>query len=153
MRRGLPFLLALAALGGCSGGVPSFLGREGDSSGTYSFGDKAPEGAYDPVDVPLTTASVARGLHGVIVLAESVTPTQGYYAARLDPVDPDKRPDQTGVLAFRLLALKPTTPQEIGPERTRVLTAAAFLQNVTLRDVKAIRVTGGGKSQTLPVPK
>ena len=153
MRRGLPLLLALAALSGCSTGIPDFLGREGDQSGTFTLGDDAPEGAYDPVEVPLTAAVLERGLHGVIVRAESIAPSQGYYGAQLQPVGPAAGPDETGILALRLVALAPYTPQDIGPPQTRRLTAALFLQNVTLRDVKAIRVSGAGQSKTLPLPK
>ncbi len=153
MRRGLPLLLALAALGGCSNGIPSFLGREGEQTGTFTFGDDTPEGAYEPVDVPLTSALIERGLHGVIVRVESIAPTQGYYAAQLAPVQADIRADETGILTLRLTALAPTTPQDVGAPATRRLTAAFFLQNVTLRDVKAVRVVAGGQSQTLPLPK
>ena len=153
MRRGLIFLLALAALSGCSQELPSFLGREGGGSGSYSLSDDLPEGALDPIAVPLTSAVAERALHGVIINAESVTPTQGYFGAQLVPVDPSSRADDNGILALRMMAIAPTTPQAVGPARTRTLTAALFIQNVTLRDVKAFRVTGNPNSLTLPVPR
>jgi hypothetical protein len=153
MRRGLIFLLALAALPACSAGVPGFLGRDGGQTGTFSLDGDAPEGAYDPVEVPLTSAVAERGLHGVIIRAESVTPTQGYFGAQIVPLNPDTHPDENGILALRMTAIAPTTPQATGPERTRTLSAALFIQNVTLRDVKAVRVTGRPNSLTLPLPK
>jgi hypothetical protein len=147
------FFVAIAALSGCSKEMPSFLGRDGGGTGSYSLGDDTPEGAFDPIDVPLTSAVAERALHGVIINAESVTPTQGYFGAQLVPVDPNSRADENGILALRMTAIAPTTPQATGPERTRTLTAALFIQNVTLRDVKAFRVTGNPNSLTLPVPK
>lgn len=152
MRRGFILLLALAALSACSAGVPGFLGRDGQS-GTYTMGDDAPEGAYDPIEVPLTSAVAERGLHGVIIRAESVTPTQGYFGAQIVPLNPDTHPDENGILALRLTAIAPTTPQATGPARTRTLDAALFIQNVTLRDVKAFRVMGSPNSLTLPLPR
>lgn len=134
--------------------MPSFLGREGDGDdNTFTLGGDAPEDAYVPVEVPLTSAVAERALHGVIVRAESVTPTQGYFGALLAPVDPASRADENGILAMRLTAIPPATPQATGPARTRTLTAALFVQNVTLRDVKAFRVMGAPNSLTIPVPR
>lgn len=152
MRRGPVLLLALAALSGCSFEMPSFLGREGSQSGTYSFGDDAPEGAYDPVAVPVSSAVAERALHGVILRADSIAPTQGYYAAALE-TGADLEPDASGTLTVRLTALAPTTPQATGAPRTRTLTAALFVQNVALRDVRAFRVVGAPNTVTVPLPR
>ncbi|TPE51370.1 hypothetical protein [Amaricoccus solimangrovi] len=152
MRRGPVCLLALAALSGCSYEMPSFLGREGDQSGTYTLGGDAAE-APDPVEMPVTSAVAERGLHGVILRAESVAPTQGYYGALLAPVDPESRADANGIVTVKFTALPPATPGATGPARTRMLDAALFVQNVTLRGVKAFRVVGSPNSITVPVPK
>lgn len=153
MRRGPICLLALAALSGCSFEMPSFLGREGSQTGTYTLGDDAPEGAYDPVAVPVSSAVAERALHGVILRAESITPTQGYYAAALDVGEAGPEPDASGTLTVRFTALPPTTPQATGAPQTRRLTAALFVQNVTLRDVRAFRVVGSPNSVTVPLPR
>jgi hypothetical protein len=139
-------MLAGVALAGCTMEVPSFLGREGGGAGEYSF-DETPE--PDPVAVPLRRAEAERGLYGVIVRAEGVAPTQGYYAARLRPAS---RPDAAGVLGFEFVAVPPLAPEAVGPERTRVLTAAVFLPTRALDELSAVRVAGIGGVRTLPLP-
>ena len=150
MRKGLALLAGLVLLAGCSMEVPSFLGREGNASGFYSVrGEPPPE----PVQIPLRTATLERALHGVIVRIDAVAPTQGYYSATLVPVN-DGRPDQAGIVTFRLVAVPPAAPQAVGPERTRKMTAAAFMPTLALKSARAIRVAGGGTVVTLtPIPR
>ena len=102
----------------------------------------------DPVLVPLRSAQVERALRGVILRVEGVAQTQGFYSAALVPAP---GPDAAGVLGFQLMALPPDVPEAVGPERTRLLTAAVFLPNLALEDLRGLRVAGRGTVRTLPL--
>jgi hypothetical protein len=39
----------------------------------------------------------------------------------------------------------------VGPARTRTLTAAIFVPNLALKDLRGFRVAGNGAVQTLPL--
>lgn len=147
MRNGFLGLAGLVLLTGCSMQVPGFLGREGNGSSTYSR-KAAP--LADPVEVPLRTAVVERGLYGVILRAESVTPTQGYYKAELGPLG-NGAPDAAGIVDIRITALPPTGAQAVGPDRTRTLRAAVFFPDLALKGVKGFRVKGGPTVLTVPL--
>jgi hypothetical protein len=140
-------LACLAALAGCTMELPGFLGREGNASGTYRLDDDEP--LPDPVPLPLRMAEAERALHGVIVRVEGVAPTQGFHSAALLPQGDG--PDAAGILGLRLVAIPPGTPEAVGAERTRVLTAAFFLPNLALRDLRGVRVAGGANVRTLPL--
>jgi hypothetical protein len=144
--RNRSLLVAGVLLAGCSMEVPPFLGREGSGAGTYSLDE---EPLPEPVPVPLRRAEAERGLHGVIVRAEGIAPTQGYWGAELRPA---AGPDAAGVLGFQLVAVPPPAPEAVGPERTRVLTAGVFLPNLALEDLSAVRVAGAAGVRTLPLP-
>ena len=145
MRKGLVLLAGLLPLAGCSMEVPGFLGREGDASGFYSIrGEPAPE----PVQIPLRIATLEPALHGVLIRVEAEAPTQGYYSARLEPLN-DGRPDQAGIVTFQLLATPPASPGAIGPARTRAMSAAVFMPTLALKNIRAFRVAGGGNVVTL----
>jgi hypothetical protein len=138
MRKALSLLAGLVLLAGCSMEVPGFLGREGNYEGFYSVrGEPTP----DPVPLAMRMAVLEPALHGVIVRVEAESPTQGYYSATLAPLN-DARPDQAGIITFRLVATPPSDPQAVGPARTRQLSAAAFLPTLALKNVRAIRVAG-----------
>ena len=132
MRARFIILASLAALAGCTVELPGFLGREGSGTGSYQLNDDEP--APDPVAVPLRTAEAERALYGVIVRAQGVAPTQGYYGAQLAPTAAG--PDAAGILGFELIAIPPSLPEAVGPERTRLLDAAVFLPNLALRDLR-----------------
>ena len=145
MRKGLSLLAGLVLLAGCSMEVPDFLGREGNASGFYSVrGEPLPE----PEPLALRTATLEPALHGVIVRVEGVAPTQGYYSATLVPLN-EGRPDAAGIVSFRLLASPPPEPNAVGPERTRVMSAGAFLPTLALKNVRGVRVAGMSTTTTL----
>ena len=150
MRNGLLLLAGAGAslLAGCGGGVPSFLGREGEgNNGFYTIGGAPPPAPPKPVPLRLATAEPA--LHGVIVRVESEAPQQGFYAAQLRPVG--NGPDAAGILSFEVVALPPDAPETIGPARTRTLSAAVFVPNLAMKNLRGVRVTGGGSTQTMPL--
>ena len=85
----------------------------------------------------------------MIVRAQGVAPTQGFYAAELVPTA--AVPDAAGILGFELTAIPPSGPEAVGPERTRLLDAAFFLPTLALRDLRGVRVAGAGSARTLPL--
>ena len=147
MRNGLLLLAGACLLAGCGGGLPGFLGREGND-GIYRVGG---EPVAEPVPVPLQAATAERGLYGVIVRVEGAAPTQGYWGARLQTVGIGE-PDAAGVVSFRFVAVPPDAAAAVGPPRTRALSAAVFVPNLALRNTRAVRVAGTGTAQTLPLP-
>jgi hypothetical protein len=146
-RNGLVLLAGLALLAGCSFEMPSFLGREGGGDSFYQLRGEPPP---PPRGVPIRQAALERGLHGVILRVAGEAPTQGYWGAQLRPLN-DGAPDAAGVLSFELLAIPPASPQAVGAQRTRVVTAAVFVPNKALEDLRGFRVAGAGAVETLPL--
>jgi hypothetical protein len=148
MRNGLLIFVGLLALGGCSVEMPDFLGREGTGASTYTLGGGDP--LPDPVAVPLRRAELERALHGVIVRVEGIAPRQGYFGADLLPLGGGSA-DAAGLVTYQLIAIPPEVPGAIGPERTRLLTAAVFVPNRALKGLRGFRVAGVQSSSTLPL--
>jgi hypothetical protein len=149
LRSGGFCLAALVALAGCTVEMPSFLGREGNGSGEFSM---RPEPAPDPIQVALREASLERSLHGVILRVAGEAPTWGFYTAQLRPLD-GGAPDAAGIVTFELVAVPPQGAEPAGPERSRLLTAAIFMPTLALKDLRGLRVSGGGTVQTLTLPR
>lgn len=147
MRNGFLALAGLILLAGCSMQIPGFLGREGNGSTTYS---RKAQALPEAVEVPLKSAVVEPALYGVILRAESVAPTQGYYKAVLGPMNGGV-PDAAGIVGIELTAFPPSGAQAIGPERTRTLRSALFFPTLALKDVKGFRVKGGPTVLTVPL--
>ena len=145
MRNGLVLLAGLALLAGCSFEMPSFLGREGGGDSFYQVRGEPPP---PPRSVPIRQTALEHGLHGVILRVAGETPTQGYWGAQLRPLG-NGAPDAAGLLSFELLAIPPASPQAVGAQRSRVVTAAIFVPNQALRDLRGFRVAGAGAVETL----
>lgn len=140
----------LVLLGGCAGGVPDFVGREGSQTGQFTLGGEDP--LPDPMPLSLRAALAERGPFGVIIRAEGIAPQQGYHSAGLAPLA-GGAPDAAGVVSYALTAVPPETPQAQGPERTRLLTAATFLSAREIgTTITGVRVTGGANTQALALP-
>jgi hypothetical protein len=87
---------------------------------------------------------------GVIVWAEGVTATQGYWDAELRPfaaVAPG------GTLTLQLRVRPPLGPQAVGPERTRLVTAGLALSSAEAASFGAVRVVGARNAGTAPMPR
>lgn len=153
MRYDFLILAGMTLLAGCSFDVPDFLGREGNGaqSNAFSVGGDAPV-VPPPVTLPLRSAEAEAALHGVILRAEGISPTQGYYAALLTPLN-GGAPDAAGIVTFDLTAIPPTGVEAVGPEGTRTLRAAFFFPNSTLRDIRAMRIKGGANVLTVTAPR
>jgi hypothetical protein len=147
MRNGLLLLASAWLVAGCGGGMPDFLGREG-GDGFYRVGGEA---LPDPVPVAMRSVVAERSLTGVIVRVEGEAPAQGYWGAALEPVG-DGTPDAGGAVSFRFVAIPPVAVEAVGPARTRRLSAAAYVPNLALKNVRAVRIAGIGTAQTLPLP-
>lgn len=149
MRNGTFLLLGAAILAGCGGGgVPGFLGREGNAQSQFTFGEDAAQ--PDQVPMPIGDAVAERALGGAIVRVSGVADAQGYWGAELRPVG--FGPDANGVLAFDFIAYPPEEPGYTGVARTRVITAGAFVPTITARKATSVRIVGstGTRSLTLP---
>jgi hypothetical protein len=147
MLNGLLLLAGFGLLAACSMEMPSFLGREGGGQGFYNVrGEPPPE----PRAVPLREATLEPALHGMIIRVDGVAPTQGYYSAALVPLR-DGSPDAAGLISFAFMAVPPSTPQAVGPARSRQLTAAVFIPTLALKDLRGFRVAGVGSAHTLPL--
>jgi hypothetical protein len=148
LRNGLLLLAGTGFLAACSMEMPDFLGREGTGTGSYQLRRQPPP---PPQAIPLTGATAERALHGVIIRVEGRAPTWGFYAARLRPIGGGA--DAAGVVSFELVANPPTTPEPAGAPRSRQMSAAIFIPTLALKNLRAVRVAGGGQVQTLPLPR
>lgn len=135
MRNRTLILVALAVLGGCGLRLPGF-DDIGSPRTAVSAVPSAP--VFDPV-LPLRRAQIESGLRGSILRVEAVAPTQGWYDAELVLRESQPAP---GVLAYEFRATPPEGAQPVGRERTRLLTAAAFLPDTQLRGLRQIDVNG-----------
>lgn len=163
MRVAVVTLAGALLVSGCSFNLPGQGGeraskRDVDSTSTVRDEEqglltglftRTPVDLPDAVPVPAREVTVERGMGGVILRATGVAPTQGWFNAALLP---DEQPDPAGVLTVRLVAVPPLTPMTTGPERTRLLMVAAFLQELELRNIRAFRVVSAQNSVTLPLP-
>ncbi len=112
---------------------------------------RQPRDLPDAVPVPMRAAALERGYGGVILRVTGVAPTQGFFDATL-LVANEGAPDAAGVMTVRLVAVPPDRPEAVGPERTRLLLAGGFVQDLELRGIRAIRVVSAQDTVTLPVP-
>lgn len=125
--------------------------QENERGALSGFFSRAPADLPDATPVPMREATLERGYGGVIIRATGVAPTQGYFNAVLVPAN-NGRPDEAGMVTLWLVAVPPQTPQAIGPERSRLLMTAAFMDELKLRGVRTIRVISALDTATLPVP-
>lgn len=78
---------------------------------------------------------------GAIIHATALTQRQGAYEARLR-LEEDPEAAEKGVLAYTFRILYPATSTPVGPERTRLVQAAASVTHQDLEAIRTIRVTG-----------
>ncbi|PTV97638.1 hypothetical protein C8J27_101755 [Rhodobacter aestuarii] len=112
-----------------------------------------PEIANDPRELvaTVTKLEIKRTQGGAIVAATGMPPTQGWWGADLlaendgSPVD--------GVMTYRFVAAwpNPGSPagQRISTPESREITAAAFINNVKLAQVKKVVVIGAGNQRAV----
>ncbi|MCV2870399.1 hypothetical protein OEW28_17435 [Defluviimonas sp. WL0002] len=94
----------------------------------------------------VTALEVARMPGGAIVRATGLPPTQGWWKAELvaenggDPVD--------GVMTYRFVLAPPVEAQPASTTQSREVTAAAYLSNVKLEQIRTVVVIGETNSRS-----
>ena len=144
----------LVALSGCSGGGASLNPLDW-------FGPKSdvelvvvePEEGWDysardyrgPIQ-QVTRLVVERASGGVIIRAEGVPPSLGYWEADLDPEN-GENPDN-GVMTYTFNVAPPPWNEPQGTVYSRTITVAHYVSDRTLGDTRTIRVVGATNSLT-----
>ena len=77
-------------------------------------------------------------------------PTQGYWAPQLRPLT-GGAPDAAGIVSFELRRRAAAAPRRSARRAPATLTAAIFVPDLALEDLRGFRVAGGGAVQTLPL--
>jgi hypothetical protein len=159
----LPLVAAITlslALAGCAGLRDSRINPFnwfGKSRATDAT-SLAPEGGYGAaandfrilVD-QVTRLEITSNPEGAIIAAAGLPPTQGWWDAELIaendgfPVD--------GVLTYRFVVAEPVAGTAVSRRvltpQSREVTAATFLSNIKLAEVRQIVVTGSGNARTV----
>lgn len=99
-----------------------------------------------PVVAEITQLVVERTPGGAIIRVTGLPPTQGWHDASLVSVNPDGQPFN-GVLSYSLRAAPPDAPTRVSTRQSRELTAAVFVSEILLTDVRVIQVTGARNSR------
>ena len=93
-----------------------------------------------PVAREITALGVERTADGAIVRASALPPTQGWWAAEL-VAENDGQPVD-GVMNYTFRLAPPLAPTPSGTPQSRELTAAAFIPNIRLDEVRQVVVRG-----------
>lgn len=147
MRISVAAALAIATLvAGCDSNLNpvNWFNRDGappvtEAAEGETRGDPRP--TVDQV-VSVTTDRVPGG---VLVTAVGLPPTQGWFAADLVPqlTDiSDRAVPENGVITFRFAVVPPRTPQPVGTQASRELTAGTTLTDSQIAGVRSIVVLG-----------
>lgn len=99
-----------------------------------------------PLVADVTSLAVERTPTGAIIRATGLPPQQGWYGAALVP-DTDGPVD--GVLSYRFRAVPPFTPTRVSTVRSRELSVAVSISQITLAETRVIRVIGARNVRTV----
>ncbi len=163
-RNAVATLAAAAALAGCALPFGSFGANEPpdrdmdseatvrDEEGGFLTGlfTRRPPDLPDAEPAPMREATLERAYGGVILRVTGVAPTQGWYNAALVAAN-EGALDAAGLMTVSLVAVRPDEPNAVGPERTRLLMAGAYLTDREIRDVRGFRVVAANQTVTLPL--
>jgi hypothetical protein len=94
----------------------------------------------------VTSLVIERTRGGAIIRATGLPPTQGFWAAELVPIEGSEL--ESGDLEYEFLIFPPPRPQPASTQRSREITAAAFLTNARLDAIARITVRGTATSQS-----
>ncbi|MCB1522962.1 MAG: hypothetical protein KDJ23_02595 [Rhodoblastus sp.] len=95
----------------------------------------------------VTELEVARQPGGAIVRASGLPPTQGWWDAALVPENDGLAVD--GVITYRFVVAAPPKAKRVSTPQSRELTAAIFLSDMRLQDVRQIVVVGTQNSRSV----
>lgn len=98
-----------------------------------------------PLVQEVTGLEVARQPGGAIVTATGLPPTQGWYDAALLPANDGQAED--GVLTYRFVVNQPLELRRTSTPQSREVTAAVYLSDIRLQDVRKIVVQGAANSR------
>jgi hypothetical protein len=158
-RRSVPLAVSLAlavALSGCGwkqSRINPWNWFKHEEVQTLAPKEGYPDVKADPraLIAQVTRLEVKPTQGGAIVSAAGLPPTQGWWGAKL-LADNDGKPVE-GVVTYRFVVAWPTPgsadSQRVGPPESREVTAAAFLNNVRLAEVKKIVVVGAGNQRSV----
>jgi hypothetical protein len=130
---------------------PTATVRDEESGLLTGLFTRTPRDLPDAVPLPVREATFERAYGGAILRVTGVAPTQGYFNAAL-VAENEGAVDAGGAMTVTFLAVPPETPEDVGPERTRLLMSGAYLSDLELRSVRAIRLVAGSQVMTLPTP-
>lgn len=162
LRNAVLTLAGALLLAGCSfgfGGLPASepnvdpepVVRDEESGLLTGLFTRTPRDLPDAVPLPVREATFERAYGGAILRVTGVAPTQGFFNAAL-VAENDGDLDAGGVMTVAFVAVPPETLEQVGPERTRLLMSGAYLSDLELRNVRAIRLVAGPTVTTLPTP-
>lgn len=145
MKRLPPLPVALAALA-----ILAVLGACGPK---YRAGTLEPEGGYPPSVVDdrtlvqqITALDVEPSPGGVIIRAQGLPPTQGWWNAGLVNVTDEKTP--AGTLVYEFRARPPLGAAAAGSAQSRKIETAAYANNIELEGIRSITVKGAQNSRS-----
>lgn len=95
----------------------------------------------------VTELEIARQPGGAIVRASGLPPTQGWWNTELI-ADNDGQPVD-GVLTYRFVIAKPIGQTRVSTPQSRELTAATYLSDIKLAEVRQIVVLGAENSRSV----
>lgn len=139
-------LTCLIALPGCSRIGGWFTPEQPDTL--------EPEEGYGPIIVDrrglvasVTALRAEPTPGGLIVLAEGLPPSQGYWDVDLVQVTADDTPSSE--LRYEFRVRPPASDQPPGTEQSRDLEAATFLTTIELQGIRRITVIGQANSRSI----
>ena len=113
----------------------------------FRAGSLEPEGGYPPSVVDtrtlvqqVTALDLEPSPGGVIIRAQGLPPTQGWWNAGLANVTDDKTPAGTLVYEFRVRA--PLGSEPVGTAQSRKIEAGAYANNIELQGIRSSTVKG-----------
>lgn len=140
-RRSILMGLMAAGLSGCNA-LPRIGGSQSEPV-SESTGDELQNSNEDirPRVAEITSLAVEDVTGGAIVLATALPTTQGWFKPELVSDAPDGKPVD-GILSYSFRAVPPRETQRQSTQHSRVLTAALFVPDARLADVRSIQVNG-----------
>ncbi len=141
-------VMALGLLSGCATVSESRLNPFNwfGSDDEETLDPIAVENERRPLVSEITNLVIERTPGGAIVRVTGLTPTQGWFAPALVNLDPFGNA-VNGVMSYSFRAVPPEQTTRVSTVQSRELSAAVFISNAALRDVRVIQVTGARNSR------
>lgn len=118
----------------------------GDNEETLAPVDVAETRDPRPLVADITSLVVEKTPGGAIIRATALPGTQGWFAPELVSATGDGKPVE-GVLSYGFRAAPPERATRVSSVRSRELSAAVYVTDLTLVNVRVIQVTGARNSR------